>query len=97
VDLARLVETRRKSIFQESEEGVDGGEPGVAGTGRVAPVPLKMFEKGEHKPRVEMLYLELSRLDTKAASGEAGQQLEAVGIGIAGVRAGPALGRQMLA
>ena len=37
------------------------------------------------------------RFSWRWPSGEADQQLEAVGIGIAGVRAGPALGRQMLA
>jgi hypothetical protein len=31
VDLARLVQARYQPVFQEAEEGVDGGQPGIAG------------------------------------------------------------------
>ena len=31
VDLARLVQARYQPVFQETEEGVDGGQPGIAG------------------------------------------------------------------
>jgi hypothetical protein len=97
MDLAGLVEAGREPVFQEAEERVDRGEPGIAGAGGVFPVSLKMCEKGEHKWSINLFHLELAGLDTKTARSEADQQLKAIGIGIACVWARRALGRQMFA
>ena len=97
MDPARLVKARRQPILQEAEERVDGGQPGVAGPGRVAAFALDVPQEGQDQWRVELLDLELARFDLELARREADQELEAVGVGFAGVGACLALMRQMLA
>ena len=97
MNTARLIETRGQPVFQETEEGVDGGEPGVARPSRVPAVGLDVFEEGKDKRSVELFDLESIRFDPEPVRGEAYQNAKAVSVGFAGVRACPSLPRQMLA
>ena len=97
MDPTRLVEARRHPVFQEAEERVDRGEPGIACSCRVAALLLQMLQECQDERRVEPLDLDLGRLDLEPTGGEAEQELEALRIGLAGMLACPALLGQMLA
>lgn len=58
---------------------------------------LDVFQEGENEQRIELLNLDAGRGGPQSGSREAEQQLKAVGVGRAGVRARSPLVRQMLA
>ena len=97
MDPARLVEARRHPVFEEAEERVDRGEPGIARSHRVAALVLQMLQEGQDQRRVEPLDLDLRGLDLEPVGSEAEQELEALCIRLASVLARSALLGQMLA
>ena len=58
---------------------------------------LNMFQERQDHRHVQLLDLQLGRLRPKPLPGEGDQQLEAVGVGFAGVRTGAAIAGQVLA
>src|SRR3974390_3861526 len=76
---------------------MDGCEPCVAGAGRTLPLSLDVREECEDKRDVQLLDRELGWPDAEAIGGKADQELEGISIGVAGVWAGFALARQVLA
>jgi hypothetical protein len=79
-----------------SVEGVDRSEPGVAGSGTVAPVVFEMGQERADQRRVEIIDVQLERLLAGLLAGEAQQQPERVAVGADRFRAGVALGDQTL-
>jgi hypothetical protein len=86
--LARLLETGRHSIFQEVEERMDCGQPGVACARGASSLGFDVFEECEDKGHIQLLDCQLRRPDFEAAGSKADEKLKGVGIGLAGVRAG---------
>src|SRR5712691_8311775 len=97
MDAARLVEARRQPILQESEEGVDGRQAGVAGPSRVVAFALDVLQEGQQQWCIELFDLELTGFDVQPARCEADHELEAVSVCRAGVRARLPLMREMFA
>ena len=92
-----LVEARRQSVLEEPKERVDGREPGIACSGRVAAFGLDMLEERQEELHIELFDLERGWPDLEPIGGKAHQELEARRIRLTGVRTCPALFRQVLA
>src|SRR4051794_33761321 len=97
MDAPRLVKARRQPILQEAEERVDARQSDVAGPGRVVTFDLDVLQEGQYQWRVDLFDVQLARFDFELARREADQELEAVSVRCAGVRACLALMREMLA
>lgn len=94
-DPACLIQTGREPILEEAEEGFDGGKTDVAGARRVAASFLDVFQEGENERRIKLLNLDAGRGNPQSGSREAEEQLKAVGVSRAGVRARSPLVRQI--
>jgi hypothetical protein len=88
---ADLLEAGGHPVLDEAREGLDGGESRVAGARRVAPRGLEVIEEGEHEGHIEVLERQGRGLGAQPLGREDEEQLEGVGIGIAGMRAGLSL------
>lgn len=95
MDATRVFEAVGEAIFEEPEEGVDRREASVTRSRAVAALDLEMLEEGEHEFRIDPLHRDGGRLET--AGGEDDEQLEAGRVGLAGVRTGAPVARQVLA
>src|SRR2546425_5305876 len=78
----------------EVEEGVDGGETGIAGADGVASNGLEMSQKVADERGVEVVEVEAAWGLPSALVNEGEQQAEGVAVGSDGVRTGLALLRQ---
>jgi hypothetical protein len=76
---------------------MDGRESRITGAGRAPPLGFDVFKEREDQRHVELLEGDLRRPDAEAPSGETNQELEGIGVCLAGVRACLALARQVLA
>ena len=75
-----------------AEQGVDGGEPPVAGADRVVPVDLEVVQEPGDERRVEIGDVERGRRLAGRGGGEADQQSERVAVAGDGVGRGASLG-----
>src|SRR5882672_5399558 len=82
------------AIDGEAEEGVDGGEAGVASAYAVAPVLLQVLQESDDERCVEIPHVQPHRRLAGSLLGEAEQQAEGVAVGGHGVRAGLTLVKQ---
>ena len=57
-----LIEAGRQAIFQEAEERLDGGQPGVARSCGIGALLLEMLQEREDHRHVQVLDLQLARL-----------------------------------
>jgi hypothetical protein len=78
------------------EQGVDRGEPGVAGPGAVSPSVLEVVEEGPDQRRVEVGELEPGGRRARSLLGEGEQEPERVPVGGDRVRAHLPLGEEPL-
>ena len=78
------------------EEALDRGQSDVAGADAVAPFCLEMIEEGEDGVDIEMPDLEPARADAVPVCGKGREQLEARGVALDGVPAGPPITGEML-
>ena len=76
-----------------AEQGVDGGEPPVAGADRVVPVDLEVVQERGDQRRVEIGDVERGRRLAGRGGGEADQQPERVAVAGDGVAARRGVGR----
>jgi hypothetical protein len=74
-----------------AEQGVDGGEPPVAGADRVVPVDLEVVQERGDQRRVEIGDVHRGRRLARRGGGEADQQSERVAVAGDRVRRGAAL------
>jgi hypothetical protein len=78
----------------EAEEGVDGGEAGVAAADAVPALAFEMVEEGADERGVQVGQIQLRGRFAELGLREAEQQPEGVPVGRDGVRAGAALVEQ---
>ena len=90
-------ETGRHAVLLVAEEGLDGGETGVAGADAVVALSLQRLEEAEQHRDREVLDRQRAGPDIKSRRDMQDEQLEAVGVALHGVAAEPALVRQMVA
>ena len=74
-----------------AEQGVDRGEPVVAGADMVSAVAFEMLQERGHQRRVEVVNIQRVGLFAGAGSGEGEQEPERVAVGGDGVWARAAL------
>ena len=93
----RQFEMIRVPELEETEEGFERGQTGVAGIDTVAPFGLEMVEEGEDGVDIEMADLERAGTDAVPVRGEDREQPEARGVAHDGVPAGsPVTGEILL-
>ena len=78
------------------EEALDRGQSDVAGADAVAPLRLEMVEEGENGVDIEMPDLEPAGADAVPVCGKDREKLEARGVALDGVPAGPPVTGEML-
>ena len=79
------------AVGREVEQRVDRRQPGVAGSGAVAALPLEVVEEIGHSLRVDVCNRELGGLFAEPRLGAAEQQPGAVAVGGDRMWAGVAL------
>jgi hypothetical protein len=84
---ANLIEGAGKPVFHEMHERLDGRETEVSRPWAVGALGLEVFQKGRHQWGIELLELEIGGLDSQTRAGKGEQELERVGVSIAGVPA----------
>lgn len=73
------------------EEGMDGGQAGIAGLGAVTSFDFKMFEKRRDQVGIDIGEVHFHRRPTATRTGEFKPQSEGVLVAEDGVQAGAAL------
>lgn len=78
-----------------AEEAVDRGEPSIAGSNSIAAGGLKVFEKGQHRCRIQAGELESTHAALRTGCCEAQEQHQGVPVGTHGMLAEIATCNQM--
>src|SRR5271167_2103295 len=76
-DTADMLQGCRLPVFEEAEEGLDGGQPNIARYRRVFALILEIFQEGADEAGVELLQRQRRRRDLQSLRGEHEEQLEA--------------------
>ena len=97
VDLHDLLQGGRHAELDIPHEGLDRGEPGIAGRSTVATLLLDVGQEVEHEGGVDVLEAELGRSLSHTFAGKDEQQPKGVRVGFAGVGAVAPLGRHVFA
>src|SRR6266481_1176942 len=87
VDLTDLLQSRRHLVFDVAHERLDRGKAQIAGGGSIAALALDVTKKVQDQSRIELFDMELRRPCPNALGREGEQEPEAVGIGLAAMRA----------
>src|SRR6516165_5125799 len=83
-------------MFQEAEEGLEGGETGVSRTRRVRAIRFDVIQEVEDQLGIQFLYLHFAGPDAQALGRVTDQELEAIGVAVDGVAAGAPVSGQVL-
>ncbi len=94
-DAKRLIKARGYAIFEEAEERPNRRQPRIARSRRVAAILLDMIEERQDHGHADILDFQLRRQFAKLLTGEGDEQLKAVSVGVAGVRAGALVAGKM--
>jgi len=82
-----LFKNRGDAMLDKAHEGLDRGQAGIAGTGAVVSHRLEVGQELHHQRRIELFQVKLGRGHIEPIACELQEQLKAVGITLAGVRA----------
>src|SRR5258708_25050682 len=80
-----LLQERRGSVLDKTHEGFDRDQPGVASTGAIVPLSFKVLQEVHHERSIKLFKIQRRRRYTKSLAGKLKQQLEGIGIAVAGM------------
>src|SRR5882672_6700965 len=95
-DTAALFQKGGDPIFDKTHEGLDGGEPHIAGTRAIAPPSFEMSQEIHHQRSIDLFQRKRRWRHTQALTGKLKEQDETTGIAITSMHAGAALQRETL-